>query len=135
VLRLFGFCSQPFVALVATLALSSLVSVVEETSFRGLLLPALASGLQSIGMPTTPALASATFGTTLLFAMLHLNPRAWQPTPEAAVSVALQLSGGLTFAAVALNPAGGLGAAIVTHALYDFMTIYLTHLKVTDRVR
>ena len=67
VLRLFGSEKQPVLALAASLFLACLTGLVEETTFRGEILPSLAQG---------NGLAGGAALSTALFAALHVNPKA-----------------------------------------------------------
>lgn len=134
-LKLFGYSQQPLVAAAVCAALASLVGVVEEVLFRGLLLGGLKAWL--VGGLGAPAALGAALGTALsaaLFAALHLNPRQVRPSAEAAVTLGLQFTTGAWLGVVAQTPRlGGLGGAIIAHALYDFCTFYATHLAVTSQ--
>jgi membrane protease YdiL (CAAX protease family) len=138
-LKLFGYRKQPIVAGVVSLTLAALVGTVEETTFRGLALPALGSALEGLGAPASLASTVAIALTTAVFAILHLNPRELRPSVPAAVTLGLQSCAGFWFALLAIGPNASasttdwLGAAIIAHALYDFSAFYGTHMTVANQ--
>jgi membrane protease YdiL (CAAX protease family) len=125
VLRLFGAKPQPVLAGIASLAMAGLTGVVEETTFRGQILPfftdKIGNGDELIGLVLTSS----------LFAFLHTNPQAFLKGGEAFldnfVLFCLQFVNGSIFALLYLST-GNLAVPIVAHALYDFYTFYKTHL-------
>ncbi|KAG7351447.1 CAAX protease self-immunity-domain containing protein [Nitzschia inconspicua] len=125
VLRLFGSKPQPVLAGIASLAMSALTGVVEETTFRGQLLPFFANNVGNGDEMVGLVLSS------LLFAFLHTNPQAFLKGGEAFldnfVLFCLQFVNGSIFAFLYLST-GNLAVPIIAHALYDFYTFYKTHL-------
>ena len=125
VLRMFGPTPQPVTAALASVAMAGLTGIVEETTFRGQLIPFFANRFAD-GDILTGAIMS-----TFLFAFLHTNPPSFLKGGEAAldnaVLLALQLVNGSIFAFLYLST-GNLAVPIITHALYDFYTFYKTHL-------
>jgi membrane protease YdiL (CAAX protease family) len=125
VLRLFGAKPEPVLAGIASAAMAGLTGVVEETTFRGQILPffsdKLGNGDEMIGLVLS----------SLLFAFLHTNPQAFLKGGEAFldnfVLFCLQFVNGSIFAFLYLST-GNLAVPIVAHALYDFYTFYKTHL-------
>jgi membrane protease YdiL (CAAX protease family) len=125
VLRLFGAKPQPILAGIASIAMAGLTGVVEETTFRGQILPFFANriggGDEIVGLVLS----------SLLFAFLHTNPQAFLKGGEAFldnfVLFCLQFVNGSFFAFLYLST-GNLAVPIVAHALYDFYTFYKTHL-------
>jgi membrane protease YdiL (CAAX protease family) len=77
VLRLFGAKPQPVLAGIASAAMAGLTGVVEETTFRGQILPFLADKIGN-GDATVGLILSS-----LLFAFLHTNPQAFLKGREA----------------------------------------------------
>lgn len=137
VLRLFGDKPQPIVALIVSAFLAGLTGLVEETTFRGLVLPTLVNKYNSL--PTGFVLS------TLLFAALHLNPlplvkslgskEAFQDAAtDAGVLIAYQLVTGAGFAMVYLLSGQNLAAPIITHTLFDFYVFFASHLMVTTQM-
>jgi membrane protease YdiL (CAAX protease family) len=129
VLRLFGSQAEPLVALVVSAFMAALTGLVEEVTFRGLALPFLA---QSYGNVLTAAALS-----TLLFAILHINPislfKGGEATEDNLVLLAFQLVTGSIFAALFLTT-NNLAVPIIAHALYDFYTLFKTHLEITSQM-
>ncbi|KAG7354565.1 CAAX protease self-immunity-domain containing protein [Nitzschia inconspicua] len=125
VLRLFGSKPQPVLAGISSLAMSALTGVVEETTFRGQLLPFFANNVGNGDEMVGLVLSS------LLFAFLHTNPQAFLKGGEAFldnfVLFCLQFVNGSIFAFLYLST-GNLAVPIIAHALYDFYTFYKTHL-------
>ena len=127
VLRLFGAKPQPILALAISAVMAILTGVVEEVTFRGILIPNLANYAGGGDIMTGAALS------TLAFAVLHTNPTSLlKPQNKDAfldnwVLLALQLVNGSIFASLYLAT-DNLAVPIVAHALYDFYTFYKTHL-------
>lgn len=125
VLRLFGPKPQPIKAFIITLIMSVSIGIVEETIFRGQLIPAYAvnygDGNILVGMVLS----------TLLFAVLHTNPLGFFKGGDAfidnGVLLILQILNGAIFACLYVL-SGNLVVPIVTHTLYDFYTFYKTHM-------
>jgi membrane protease YdiL (CAAX protease family) len=131
VLRLFGDKPQPVVAFVVSALLAAVTGLVEETTFRGQVLPALAEKLDSL--PASIVLS------TLLFAVLHINPIALfrgggEGAKDAAVLVAYQIVTGSVFAALLLLT-DNLAVPIIAHALFDCYVFFATHLQVTSQMQ
>lgn len=130
VLRMFGDKPQPIVAFVVSAVLAGLTGLVEETTFRGQLLPAVADSTGSIG--------TAIAASTVVFAVLHLNPLALlrggsQGLQDGAVLIAYQLVTGAWFALLFVGT-GNLAVSIGAHALFDFYVFFATHLIVTQQM-
>jgi membrane protease YdiL (CAAX protease family) len=125
VLRLFGSKPRPVLAGIASVAMATLTGVVEETTFRGQIMPVFAEKFGGSDPLVGLALSS------LLFAVLHCNPAALFKGGEAALDnfslLVLQFINGCIFASLYLVT-GNLAVPIVAHALYDFYTFYKTHL-------
>ena len=125
VLNLFGPKARPISVLGLSLLLASVTGIVEETIFRGSLIPTFANNFGD-GEILTGAVLS-----TLLFAVLHTNPLGFFKSPEAFVDnsslLVLQLANGSGFAILYLLT-GNLAVNIVTHTIYDFYTFYKTHM-------
>lgn len=129
-LKMFGLRQEPAVAAAVCLGLGAVVGLVEETAFRGLMLPALADQLGGGLAPTAAALCA----TSALFAALHLNPLKLAKRGidgSDLVALGLQLSCGLWFGALSAVPGGNLGIPIVAHCLYDAFVLWSTHLAVS----
>ncbi|EOD13838.1 putative abortive infection protein [Emiliania huxleyi CCMP1516] len=137
VLRLFGSEKQPVLALAASLFLACLTGLVEETTFRGEILPSLAQG---------NGLAGGVSLSTALFAALHVNPKAplegSAPSRRLPRNLAPSLAAGAargraehrgrsgaTFALLYVM-SGNLAVPILAHSLYDCYTFYGTHLEI-----
>uniref|UniRef100_A0A7S0P2U6 EF-hand domain-containing protein n=1 Tax=Calcidiscus leptoporus TaxID=127549 RepID=A0A7S0P2U6_9EUKA len=140
--RLLGEVKQPVFALLVSVLLALLTGVCEEIIFRGGVLPALASYAVTEGFADTLA-AGVPFGvaaSSVLFSLGHLpflglargEVRAFF-SADTLVLFALQLATGGSFALTFVFT-GSLTAAIVAHFLYDFYTLYATHLAVTDQI-
>jgi len=129
VLRLFGDKPQPFTAFAVSSLLGSLTGLAEETTFRGEVLPQLANQFQSL--PVGIALS------TLLFAVLHVNPlgllKGRQAALDAAVLVAYQLVTGSVFCGLFLLT-HNLAVPIISHAIFDGYVFLGTHLVVTTQM-
>ena len=129
-LRYFGDKPQPFVAFVVSAAIAGLTGLVEETNFRGALIPQL---VQKTGgnLPLAVALS------TLIFAVLHVSPLGFvngkEAAQDAAVLVCYQILTGSIFAALYVFT-GNLAVPIVAHALFDFYVFLFTHLNVTTQM-
>jgi membrane protease YdiL (CAAX protease family) len=125
VLRLFGPSPQPIAALVVSAIMAGLTGLVEEVTFRGMLIPALATRVGDGDILTGAVLS------TFLFAFLHTNPGSFLKGGDAArdnaVLLALQLVNGGIFALLYLTT-DNLAVPIVAHALYDLYIFYKTHL-------
>jgi len=117
---------------------------VEETAFRGVLLPGVADGLVAAGLPSDGALALAVASTALVFGALHLSPRdlkvpggdpvaAAAGTAEAALTLTTQTAAGLWLGLLATMPGGSLGLAVVAHAFFDAVALIAEHLDVTGQ--
>jgi membrane protease YdiL (CAAX protease family) len=127
-LKLFGSRSQPIFAGLACAVMCIVVGVVEETAFRGMMLPASASLLETLGQSPQGATNLALVLTTAAFAVGHLTPSDYRRPLQAEVGVtlALQTIAGFWFAIIAVGTApsaaaaDSLGVAIIAHALYDF---------------
>ena len=130
VLRLFGDMPQPILAFAVSALLSGITGLVEETTFRGVLLPELA---QSNGLPAALALS------TLIFAALHVNPiglfrGGQQGLKDTATLIAYQLVTGSWFAIVYLAT-NNLAVPVLTHGFFDFYVFFATHLMVTGQMK
>ena len=130
VLRLFGPEPRPVLAFLASALMAGVTGVVEETLFRGQLIPALSNSFLA---PEGGDLLTGVFLSTFLFAFLHTNPLAFfrPSSPEAFVDnvvlLLFQFVSGSVFAALYLAT-GNLAVPIVAHGCYDFYTFYKTHL-------
>lgn len=136
--RLFGEDKQPVFALIVSIALALLTGVVEETLFRGSLLPSLANYAVEHDMASTlrEGLPFGTAASTVVFALGHLNffgGLANLFSLDTLVLFGLQLCTGGSFALLFLLT-GDLTVPIVAHFLYDLYTLYETHLVVTDQI-
>ena len=136
VLRLFGSTPQPIVTLGMSAILGGITGLVEETVFRGQLLPAAAAW--AVGTPVTPeGVILGAFLSTLVFAALHTNPTGFFKGGDAfkdnAVLFGFQMVTGSIFAALYLTT-HNLAVPIVAHALYDTYTFYASHLQVTRQM-
>ena len=129
-LRYFGDKSQPLVAFVTSAGIAGLTGLVEETNFRGALIPQL---VEKTGgdLPLAVALS------TLIFAVLHVNPlgifNGKEAAQDAAVLLCYQILTGSVFAALYVFT-GNLAVPIVAHALFDFYVFFFTHLHVTTQM-
>lgn len=129
-LRYFGDKPQPLVAFVVSAGIAGLTGLVEETNFRGALIPQL---VEKTGgdLPLAVALS------TLIFAVLHVNPLGFfngkEAAQDAAVLVCYQILTGSVFAALYVFT-GNLAVPIVAHALFDFYVFFFTHLNVTTQM-
>ena len=129
-LRLFGDRPQPILAATVSIIMAGLTGLVEETTFRGQLLPKMAQSFNSL---------PAAFGlSTLLFAVLHINPIATfrgglNGLRDATVLVAYQVATGAWFATLGLL-SQNLAVPIIAHALFDFYVFFATHLVVTKQM-
>lgn len=135
-LRMFGPRAQPILALSLSAALGALVGVVEETLFRGQLLPSLSAYATTHGLEHDEAKLAAVAASALVFALAHINVLGGLKqiaSKETGVTVALQLATGAWFGALSIAT-GQLGTAIVAHGVYDACTLYGTHLRVTRQV-
>jgi len=130
-LRYFGDKPQPLVAFLVSAPIAALTGLVEETNFRGLLIPQL---LQSTGgsLPTAVALS------TLLFAVLHANPLSFfqgrESAQDALVLISYQILTGSVFAALLLLT-GNLAVPVISHSLFDFYVFFFTHITVTTQIQ
>lgn len=136
-LRLLGDRPQPALALGVTAGMATLTGVVEETIFRGQLLPALAQWSTGLGIDGG-VLAGAVL-STVVFAALHANPLSFfsgskEGIQDNLVLLGYQLVTGAIFASLYLAT-GNLAVPIVAHVLYDFVTFYQTHLDVTSQIQ
>lgn len=129
VLRFFGSTSQPVLALFLSLAISSLTGVVEETTFRGQVLPVLTNNVGHGNLWVGATLS------TFVFAILHTNPAAFLPNndnKEAFVDnlvlLIFQLINGTWFTVLYVLSGYNLVIPIVAHTLYDTYTFYKTHM-------
>jgi membrane protease YdiL (CAAX protease family) len=136
VLRLLGPKQQPIFALAICIGLGALVGIVEETLFRGQLMPQLLATASQSGLSATDAKGVAVAASALLFALAHVNvlggPREIA-SRETGVTVAMMTANGAWFGFLSLLT-GQLGAAIVAHALYDAITLYTTHVSLTAQI-
>lgn len=139
VLRLFGTASKPLTTLLISLFLCAVTGLVEETVFRGLLLPLFTKEGSSWFIPFAGFGASAWFGlfaSSFVFGIGHLN---WLTglenllTREALVVFCLQFTNGLICGSSYMLT-GDLAVPIIAHAIYDCFTLYSTHLKVTSQL-
>jgi membrane protease YdiL (CAAX protease family) len=126
VLRLFGDTPKPISVLLVSAFLAGLTGVVEETTFRGQLLPVFANKFGDGDVLT------GAFLSTVLFAFLHTNPLSFfkgdnDSKLDNLVLFVLQLVNGSVFAFLYLFT-GNLAVPIITHGLYDFYTFYKTHM-------
>jgi membrane protease YdiL (CAAX protease family) len=126
VLRLFGDTPKPISALLVSAFLSVLTGVVEETTFRGQLIPVFSNNFGSGDIMV------GAFLSTVLFAILHTNPLSFftgdaDSKLDNFVLLALQLVNGSAFCFMYLAT-GNLAVPIIAHALYDFYTFYKTHM-------
>ena len=138
-LRMFGNTRQPEVALAVCAFLAGLTGLVEETLFRGQLLPILTEWSKAnMGVDGGTGLAYGVTFSTLIFAALHANPTSLFRRKEAIqdnlVLFAYQLVTGGIFASLYVAT-GNLAVPIVAHVLYDFVTFYKTHLDVTGQIQ
>jgi len=142
VLRMFGAVKQPIVALVISALLSGLTGLVEETIFRGEILPYLSQWATAGNLPFVAAVGGSnlllgTILSTVVFAALHVNPLGFFAGKDAAIDAlvlfALQMCTGATFAILYLLT-GNLAVPIIAHAIYDFYTFYATHLQITSQM-
>ena len=135
VLRLLGSTPQPILALLLSLAISSLTGLVEETTFRGQILPALTNNVAH-GNLWIGAMLS-----TFVFAILHTNPAALLPTfgtnnnnnnndafVDNLVLLMFQFINGAWFTTLYVVSGYNLVIPIVAHTLYDTYTFYKTHM-------
>ena len=129
VLRLFGDTPQPLVAFAVSALLAVVTGLVEETTFRGQLLPALSTRWSS--------LAVGFVLSTLLFAALHVNPlslfKGGEGFKDALVLITYQLVTGSIFAALFVLT-NNLAVPIVAHILYDCYVFCAAHLQVTTQM-
>jgi membrane protease YdiL (CAAX protease family) len=126
VLRLFGDTPKPITTALVSAFLAVLTGVVEETTFRGQLIPVFSNNFGN-GNILVGALLS-----TVLFAILHTNPLSFfkgdaESKLDNLVLFALQLVNGGAFCFMYLAT-GNLAVPIIAHALYDFYTFYKTHM-------
>lgn len=139
VLRIFGDVPQPAVAGFISALLGTVTGVVEEVTFRGKALPRLAEWAATTqGLPREEALLAGVALSTVLFAVLHLNPtsifKGGEAILDSLVLLVFQLVTGTTFAVLYLST-GNLAVPIVAHAAYDFYTFFKTHLEVTTQMK
>lgn len=138
-MRIFGPKPKPVIALVISLFLAALTGLVEETTFRGEMLPSLAQWATTAGnlpfnVPVDQGVFYGTVLSTVVFAALHVNPQSVLQTPkDAAVLFLLQCCTGGTFALLYVLT-GNLAVPIVVHTIYDLYTFYKTHLVVTTQL-
>ena len=129
-LRYFGDKPQPFVAFAVSAFIAGLAGLVEETNFRGALIPQLVE-------KTGGNLPLAVTLSTLIFAVLHVNPLGFfngkEAAQDAAVLVRYQILTGSIFATLYVFT-GNLAVPIVAHALFDFYVFFFTHLNVTTQM-
>lgn len=130
VLRLFGDKPQPLVAFGVSALLGAVTGLVEETTFRGQLLPILSAKFDSL--PVGCLLS------TLLFAALHVNPLSLfnnrgEGFKDALVLVVYQLVTGSIFATLFLLT-NNLAVPIIAHSLYDCYVFLAAHLQVTTQM-
>lgn len=125
VLRLFGASRKPVLAFGLSAFISGITGIVEETTFRGQILPLLTNRVGDGDVLTGAFLSS------LLFAFLHTNPLSFFKGGEGAsdnlILLALQLFNGSAFAFLYIST-GNLAVPIIVHGLYDFYTFYKTHM-------
>lgn len=131
VLRLFGDQSQPITALFVSLLLASVTGLVEETTFRGQVLPQIKHYFND-NLPIGFLLS------TLLFAILHINPIALirggiEGIQDAIVLVLYQLVTGAWFATLYIL-SGNLAVSIITHSFFDTYVFFGTHLIVSSQM-
>jgi len=135
-MRLFGAEKKPFKALIVSAALAGITGLVEETIFRGELLPTFEQWAR-INWGSDSGVLSGAVLSTLLFAALHVNPLGLLKGADAAldslVLFSFQICTGATFATIYLLT-GNLAIPVVAHALYDFYTFYATHLEVSTQM-
>lgn len=135
-LRMFGPRAQPLFALAVSGALGALVGVVEETLFRGQLLPSIIAWGGENGLGHGDAKIVALGITAIIFALAHVNFLGGLKdilSKDTGVTVALQSVTGLWFGTLALVT-GQLGAAIIAHGVYDAATLYATHVSATRAI-
>lgn len=135
-LRIFGARQQPLTALVVCGALGALVGTVEETLFRGQVLPAMAQYFADHGHGTYEALLMSVLASSVAFGAAHISIFSGLDSvmsKSTAATLAMQSGAGLWLALVALMPGAGLGAAIVAHGVYDAYTLFSTHMIVTGQ--
>uniref|UniRef100_A0A7S4B6P6 EF-hand domain-containing protein n=1 Tax=Chrysotila carterae TaxID=13221 RepID=A0A7S4B6P6_CHRCT len=135
---LFGKNTQPAFALAASAFMCTLTGVVEETVFRGQVMPNLFNWLAANNWVDSAAqgLAFAGVLSSVLFAAGHLNFGGGLRnlvSAEARTLFTLQFFNGLTFATL-YGLTGDLTAPIIAHALYDLSALYGTHLRVTKQL-
>jgi len=135
---LFGKNTQPAFALFVSAVMCTITGVVEETVFRGQVMPNVFLGLAANGWVTSPhtGIAAAAVLSSVLFAAGHLNIGGgfrYLVSPEARALFTLQFFNGLTFATL-FGLTGDLTAPIVAHALYDLSALYGTHMRVTKQL-
>eukprot|EP00579_Thalassiosira_antarctica_P032576 CAMPEP_0202001630 /NCGR_PEP_ID=MMETSP0905-20130828/7689_1 /ASSEMBLY_ACC=CAM_ASM_000554 /TAXON_ID=420261 /ORGANISM="Thalassiosira antarctica, Strain CCMP982" /LENGTH=397 /DNA_ID=CAMNT_0048558363 /DNA_START=93 /DNA_END=1286 /DNA_ORIENTATION=+ len=138
VVRMFGDKPQPISALLVSGFTASLTGLVEETVFRGEVIPQLAAWSTAhdtilAGLPAGAILS------TLIFAALHVNPLSLftggkEGLADGLVLLVYQLITGSAFCLLYLL-SGNLAVPIITHALYDLYTFYNTHLVVTTQMQ
>ena len=138
-LRMFGNTRQPVVAFGVSAFLAGLTGLVEETLFRGQLMPVLTEwSKQSMSLDAGSGVFFGAAVSTLIFAALHANLtslfRGKEAIQENLVLLAFQMVTGAIFASLYLAT-GNLAVPIVAHALYDFVTFYKTHLDVTGQIQ
>ncbi|KAL3912673.1 MAG: hypothetical protein SGILL_006791, partial [Bacillariaceae sp.] len=124
-LRMFGDNPQPGLALGVTAFLATLTGLVEETIFRGQLLPGLAQwSSTNLGVDGGVGVFCGAALSTIIFAALHANPLSFlsgskEGIQDNLVLLAYQLVTGGIFASLYVAT-GNLAVPIVAHALYDF---------------
>lgn len=136
-LRMFGSTQQKEVAFTISAFLAVLTGVVEETLFRGQLLPIMAEW-SKVHMGVDHPIAAGVALSTLIFAAVHANPtsifRGKEAIQDNLVLLGFQLVTGGIFASLYVATAN-LAVPIVAHVLYDFVTFYKTHLAVTGQIQ
>lgn len=132
VLRLFGTKPRPIVAFMIGVALCALTGVVEETIFRGSILPSIAQWAvdNSLAKSLQDGVPFGLLGSTLLFGLGHISPVL---SFDTLVLFCLQLATGFSFGFLFVLT-GNLASPIIAHFLYDLYTLYETHLSVTDQI-
>lgn len=131
-LDVFGSKAQPLYALALSIAMALSTGVVEETVYRGAILPEIQNWAvdHSIVANGEQGIAFALLASSLGFGVAHAG---LEFSLDTATLVGLQTVTGLFFGSTYILT-GGLAAPIITHLLYDLYILYETHLVVTDQV-
>lgn len=138
ILRMFGPKTQPILAFLVSAVLGGVTGIVEETTFRGQILPGLAQYASiHLGVGHDAGLLAGAVASTLIFAALHTNPvgflKGGDAAKDNAVLLGFQLVTGSIFASLYLTT-HNLAVPILAHALYDAYTFYVGHLQVSGQM-